>query len=213
MKKIILNFLVIFLIPMSIILIEGCYPNNDISIEDSDVVLTTYNDSVNFKSLSTYYMPDTVLPIVDPSDPSDYENPYQSLMLSTVASNMSAYGYTRVDTTDAKPDVAVVLSVLTTTTVNAGWYYPYWGYGWGYWGGWYYPYYPPVPYYTSYSTGTVIINMFNSDIIGTDTITTQYWAAAANGILESSKNEMIMTKGKAMRASPTAFRGFQWSQG
>ena len=120
MKKIILNFLIVFLIPSSIILIQGCYPNNDISIEDSDVVLTSYNDSVNFASLSTYFMPDTVLPIIDPSDPSDYTNPYQSLMLNTVANNMSAYGYTRVDTANSEPDVAVVLSVLTTTTVNAG---------------------------------------------------------------------------------------------
>ena len=190
MKKIILNFLIVFLIPTSIILIQGCYPNNDISIEDSDVVLTTYNDSVNFASLSTYFMPDTVLPIVDPSDPEDYTNPYQTLMLNTVADNMSAYGYTRVDTTNNTPDVAVVISVLKTTTVNAGWYYPYWGYGWGYWGGLYYPYYPPVPYYTSYSTGTVVINMFNRQIIGSDTITTQYWTAAANGILESSTSDM-----------------------
>jgi len=189
MKKIILNFLIIFLIPTSIILIEGCYPNNDITIEDSDVVLTSYNDSVNFTSLKTYYMPDTVLPIVDPNaDPEDYKNPYEDLMLNTVKTNMDDYGYIRVITPeDTIPDVAVVISVLKTTTVNAGWYYPY--YGWGYWG-WYYPYYPPVPYYTSYSTGTVVINMFNRDIIGSDTITTQYWAAAANGILESSTSDM-----------------------
>lgn len=190
MKKIVLNFLLIFLIPTSVILIEGCYPNNDISIEDSDIVYTIYNDSVNFGSLNTYFMPDTVLPIIDPDDPEDYENPYQSLMLNTVASNMSAYGYTRVvATTGDTPDVAVVLSVVTTTTVNAGWYYPYWGYGWGYWG-WYYPYYPPVPYYTSYSTGTLVINMFNRKIDGNDTITTEYWSAASNGILESSTSDM-----------------------
>lgn len=190
MKKIILNFLIVFLIPTSIVLIQGCYPNNDISIEDSDVVLTSFNDSINFGSLSTYYMPDTVLPIVDPSDPEDYTNPYESLMLNTVASNMASYGYSRVDTTDAEPDVAVVISVLETTTVNAGWYYPYWGYGWGYWGGYYPPYYPPVPYYTSYSTGTILINMFNRKIQGADTITTQYWSAAANGILENNTSDM-----------------------
>jgi len=195
MKKIILNFLVVFLIPASIILIEGCYPNNDITIEDSDIVLTSYNDSIDFKSLSTYFMPDTVLPIVNPDDPEDYVNPYQSLMLSTVASNMAAYGYTRVDTTNAEPpSVAVVISVLKTTTVNAGWYYPYWGYGWGwgggYWGGYYPPYYPPTAYYTSYTTGTVVINMFNRKIVGNDTITTQFWSAASNGIVESSTSDM-----------------------
>ena len=190
MKKIILSFLAIFLIPTSVILIEGCYPNNDITIEDSDIVFTTYNDSVNYGALSTYFMPDTVLPIVDPDDPEDYSNPYQSLMLNTVASNMAAYGYTRVDTTGNTPDVAVVLSVVTTTNVNVGWYYPYWGYGWGYWGGWYYPYYPPIPYYTSYTTGTLVINMFHRQIVGTDTITTQYWSAASNGILESSTSNM-----------------------
>lgn len=192
MKKIILNFLVIFLIPTSIIMIEGCYPNNDITIADSDVVLTTFNDSINFASLGTYYMPDTVLPIIDPDDTDEYENPYQALMLSTVANNMAAYGYTRVTDTVGvdKPDVAVVISVLTTTTVNAGWYYPYWG--WGYWG-WYYPYYPPSGYYYSYTTGTVVISMFNPEdytVSGSDTITTQYWTAASNGILESGATAM-----------------------
>jgi len=192
MKKIILNFLIIFLIPTSIVLIEGCYPNNDITIADSDVVLTSYNDSVNFASLGTYYMPDTVVPIMDPSDPTDYKNPYQTLMLQTVASNMAAFGYQRIDNVPGGPqaDVAVVLSVMTTTTVNAGWYYPY--YGWGYWG-WYYPYYPPQPYYTSYTTGTLLINMFNPEdytISGTDTTAVNYWAAASNGILESGATAM-----------------------
>ena len=32
--------------------------------------------------------------------------------------------------------------------------------------------------------------MFNRQIIGSDTITTQYWTAAANGILESSTSDM-----------------------
>ena len=32
--------------------------------------------------------------------------------------------------------------------------------------------------------------MFNRKINGSDTISTQYWAAAANGILESSTSDM-----------------------
>jgi hypothetical protein len=192
MKKIILNFLVIFLIPTSIVLIEGCYPNNDITIADSDVVLTSFNDSVPFTNLKTYYMPDTVVPFVDPNSPDEYKNPYQAIMLSTVASNMASYGYQRIDNLPGGPtaDVVVVLSVMTTTTVNAGWYYPY--YGWGYWG-WYYPYFPPQAYYTSYSTGTLLINMFNPEdytISGADTTAVNYWAAVSNGILESGATAM-----------------------
>jgi|WetSurMetagenome_2_1015567.scaffolds.fasta_scaffold557695_1 hypothetical protein len=190
MKKIILTFLVIFLIPASIVLIQGCYPHNDITIAESDVVLTSFNDSVNFSSLKTYYMPDTVLPILDPTNPADFTNPFQAIMLSTVASNMAAYGYERItDTTIVtKPDVAVVISILTTTrTFIRGWYYPSWA--WGFWG-WYNPSFPPVPWFGSFTTGTVIISMYDRDIIGADTITTQYWSATSNGILQSGATAM-----------------------
>jgi len=39
----------------------GCYPDNTLTPSQSDVVMTGYNDSVNFQSLHTYYMPDTIL--------------------------------------------------------------------------------------------------------------------------------------------------------
>jgi hypothetical protein len=169
---------------------EGCYPNNDLTISDSDVVLTSYNDEINFNSLTTYYMPDTVLPIFEPGTVTDVDNPYQETMLDAVARNMDSYGYTRVLSPANTADVAVVLSVMTSTTVSSGWYYPY--YGWGYWG-WYYPYYPPTTYYVSYTTGTVVIEMFdpeNYTIEGSDTIVKRYWTVAMNGILESSTTDM-----------------------
>jgi hypothetical protein len=105
---------------------------------------------------------------------------------------LEAFGYTRIGNVPGgpKPDVAVMLSVTTSTTINAGWYYPY--YGWGYWG-WYYPYYPAQPYYTSYTTGTLLINMFNPEdytISGNDTTVVNYWSAASNGVLESSTSDM-----------------------
>lgn len=185
------------LIPISIVMLHGCYPYEDVTLSDSDVVITHFNDEINFDNYKTYYMPNRVYPIYDSNaiNP-DTANPYQQLMLNTVEANMAAYGYTRVfgPVADVNPDVAVIMAVVKSTTISVGYYYPYYPYsGWGYWG-WYYPYYPPVPYYTSYTTGTVLIEMIdpvNYTISNKgDTIPTNCWTAAINGILESSTSDM-----------------------
>jgi uncharacterized protein DUF4136 len=210
-----------------IALLSSCYPNDNLSISETDVVMTGYYDSVDFTKLKTYYMSDTVYPVRDDtSDHSLIES--NDLIIKTIADNMTAYGYTRItDTTEDVPDVRISSASITITTVSVGWWYPYypgWGWGWGY--GWkkstsrdtdyYYPgypgYYPPgywwgYPYYSSYTTGTLLMEMANPldyIVFEGDTVTPIYWASGINGVLSSGSDDNRIVSGinKAFELSP-----------
>lgn len=233
MKNWFLNFLIAFTFLLGIVLIQGCYPNESISISETDIVLTGHIDSTgdfDFDNFSTYYLPDTVFPVRD--DTTDKSPvPNSALILSDIQKNMTAYGYTRVyyhDTITDPPDLMMAVAAISVTTVSVGWWYPYypgWGWGWGwykksssardidyYYGG--YPgYYPPgwgwggVPYYSSYTTGTILMEMTNPEdyrIVLGDTVTPLYWAGAVNGVLSSGSDASRITRGidQAFEQSP-----------
>ena len=193
-----------------IALLEGCYPNDSISTSETDIVLTGYYDSVDFKSLKTYYMPDTIFTIREDTtdkDPIPNEQDY----LDAVASNLKTLGYERIAEVDSAnpPDVMVSVAGILVTNVTVGWWYPYypgWGWGWywksssaerstDYWYPYYPGYYPPgwgwggIPYYSSYTTGTLLMEMSDPDdirVIDNDTVVPLYWAGALNGVMSSS---------------------------
>lgn len=217
MNKLFLKLVAILVIPLGITMLQGCYPNDDLSYNDTDVVLTFYNDSVDFKTLSTYYMLDTVYILDDTDEPEPMEDP--SAILNAIASNMATAGYTRInESSPDKPDVVVMAGAFTSTTVSVGWYYPYWGWGgWWYWGaergtnywGGYYPGwgYGGMPYYTSYTTGTVVMDMVNPDdydVIAGDTLVRVYWNAGIQGVLSGGSTDTRVKKGidQAFTQSP-----------
>ena len=41
-------------------LLSGCYPNDDLTNSESDIVKTNYSDTVDFSRISTYYLHDTI---------------------------------------------------------------------------------------------------------------------------------------------------------
>lgn len=229
MKRWLINLSLVLLFPSGIFLLDGCYPNDTLSVDQTDIMFTGYYDSVNFQSLSTYFMPDTVFVIRD--DTTD-KTPLadQDLILNTITKNMSAYGYQRIIDLDTAnpPDVELTATAIITTNVQVGWWYPYypgWGWGWWYWkksadaghksADYYwdcyycYPgYYPPgwgwgYPYYTSYTTGTLILHMANpldyriidndGDGQANDTVVPVYWAGAAQGVVGSGSNTSRIT--------------------
>lgn len=228
MKNWFLYLAITLVLPLGILILDGCYPNDSLSADQTDIVLTGSYDSVDFKSLSTYYMPDTVYPVrEDTTDKSPIKN--QDLILKTIESNMTANGYTRMyysDTAAKTPDVMIVASAIIVTNIQIGWWYPYypgWGWGWGwyksgsrntdYWYGGWWGYYPPgwgwggIPYYTSYTTGTLLMEMSNPDdfrVVDNDTVVPIYWAGALNGVLTGSSNSSRITRGinKAFEQSP-----------
>ncbi|MEJ2593955.1 MAG: DUF4136 domain-containing protein [bacterium] len=212
--------LLLMLLFGGIMLLDGCYPNDSISVDQSDIVLTGRYDSVDFQTLKTYYMPDTVFPVrEDTTDKSPVPN--QDFILQTIESNMSAYGYQRVyyDENAQNPDVMLAVSGILVTTVSVGWWYPYypgWGWGWGwykkgdasrdldYWYGGWWGYYPPgwgwgsVPYYSSYTTGTLLIEMSNPEdfrVIDGDTVVPIYWAAGLNGVASGGSDQSRIGNG------------------
>lgn len=217
MRKWLFNLSLTLILPLGIILLDGCYPNDAISVGETDIVLTGYYDSVNFKTLKTYYLPDTVFPVRD--DTTDKSPvPNSDLILNEIEMNMQGYGYTRVfpGNNVEDPDLMFTVVAISTTTVSVGWWYPYypgWGWGWyknssanrgtDYWYG--YPgYYPPgwgwggVPYYSSYTTGTLLMEMSNPAdyrIIDNDTVVPMYWAGGVQGVLSSGSNTSRITNG------------------
>ena len=222
MKKWLLNLSLVLVFPLGIALLDGCYPQDSLSISETDIVMTAYNDSVGFTTLKTYFMSDTVFPIRDDTtDHSLIDN--NDLIIQTIASNMANYGYTRVDAAyDGVPDVSVSSISIAVTTVSVGWWYPYypgWGWGWGWYKSsretnYYYPgypgYYPPgwgIPYYSSYTTGTLLMRMadpLDIRIIDGDTVVPIYWAGALNGVLSSGSDASRITNAinQAFEQSP-----------
>ncbi len=204
-KKPITHFMLAAALLLGLTFLASCYPDDSLSISETDVVFTNYYDSVHdlFKNYTLYYMPDTVYNIDTSKNAKKIEN--QALILSDIASNMANMGYTRITNQDTTvtPHLVLLASGIINNKVSVYYWYPYygWNWGWGYWNdyGWGYPgYYPPVPYYSSYTTGTLRIEMFNPDdtrIVKSDTIHPVYWTAGINRVLEGSSITDRITKG------------------
>ena len=220
-KRFSISILLAFALPIGMLMLSSCYPDDNLTTSQTDVIMTGYYDSVDFTTLKTYYMSDTVFPMRE--DTSDHSLiKYNDDIIAAIASNMAKYGYTRVfDTLSGFPDVKIASSAITVKNINIYYpSYPYWGWGWGW--GWkssprsaeyYYPGYPGYnppgywpPYYTSYTTGTLLIEMADpSDyrVVNNDTVTPVYWGAGINGVLSGSdKNRIIELIDKSFELSP-----------
>lgn len=204
MKKRTLTILTIF----SAILLAGCYPQGAEYVEDLDVVITKHNEKYDFSAKSTYAMPDKIVKVtgnkVEGDNPEFIPDIYAGPILSRIATNMEAMGWTKIDMpldeSDPQPDVLLLPAAWETTSTYYYYDYWYWWYG-GYYPYW--PYYPPV-YYSSYTTGTLFWTLIDPDETdGTGTPIRQ-WAAASNGLLSYSFDATRINKAidQAFNQSP-----------
>lgn len=162
----------------------SCYPGGPENIADTDLVFTYYDQSADFGSVRTFFMADQVF-VREGSEAT--EDSFDSLILSDVARNMEALGYTRVaDPQTNAPDSAVIVSKTRSEYTWVGWvpgypWYPGWGYpGWGWYGPWY-------PVSGSYSTGTVFIELASVDDVNVpEQQVNASWAGVINGVLGSN---------------------------
>ena len=176
-------------------LLWGCYPNGADYVDELDIVYSVYDEAYDFASQGTYSLPDQIVKITGKEgEPPEYvKDEYAIPMLQQIEDNMDALGWTKVDVAD-DPDVQLLPAAWTSTTifVSGGyggywcWYYPYYCGG----GGWYYPY----PVYTSYTTGTLLMNMVDPNLESTDGNKQLVWTSAINGLLEGSFNLARITK-------------------
>jgi hypothetical protein len=180
-------------------LLHGCYPSDSVSYSDLDIVTTAYDTEFDFPETKTWYLYDSIVHLKDTLNPSnnvDLSREFDDLILDRIADNMDNYGYTReLDPEANPPDLVFTVSVMATKNFLVYNYYPwyYWDWGWGwyykssnYWG-YYYPPYWGGTYVTSYTVGTLIMNMYDvrNATAETDSIP-KVWNGDINGLLGSS---------------------------
>jgi hypothetical protein len=205
MKKLkprqIITWALIFTLP---VLIISCYPDGPQVTEDLDLVGTMHDPEFNFKGVTTYSIPDTVIHITGEDDKEeDIDRSFDELILTTTKTNMDALGYQWMEFDTLNPaDVVMLASVVSTTNsgiaYDPGWWWGYWGYwpGWGGypgypgWGpGWGYGYPWGYPIYYSYSTGSIFLTMINPLDFDPDNETIGVvWTAALNGLASGNKD-------------------------
>lgn len=195
--------------------LTSCYPGGAEYTTDTDLIITNYDENINFGSIQTYYLSDSIQHIVE--DGSEPGTTFDSYIINELERNFSNIGWERADSTFAEPDVAVVVTLAEVTNYNV-YSYPWYG-GWGggwywkstdYWGypgyGWGYP-----PYYgsyvTSYTTGTIYWRLFDPRKTDEETETIYVeWEGALNGLLgttsSTTKNRITSGVDQAFKQSP-----------
>ncbi len=181
------SFLALFVVS-----IEACTPSDLDYISDYDVVYTNYDKQFNFTGINTYFMPDSVVHVVPPGEDADHR--FDAQILATLKANLDALGWTRLAVDGGnKADVVVLPLANKTAYASCAYYcwYCYWGWypGWGYyppiWGpGWGWGY-PADIVCTTYSTGTVAVNITNPNTAADDKLPV-VWMGIMNGLLEGS---------------------------
>lgn len=166
----------------SMVLLQACFPFGPEDIEDFDIVGTFYDENVNFSTFKSYAMPDTIAK-VENSGVSSEKGQYDDLILSQVAANMTAAGYTRVND-PAQADMLLTLVISRKDNAlednyDYGDYYgdDYDGYGSG-------------GYYNSgtdyqLETGTLIMNLADHKDQSGSTRPSM-WVGMINGVTEQS---------------------------
>ena len=180
---------------LAIITLYSCFPGDDLSVEEYDIVATDFMPVYFANNAPTkYFMPDTVGQIgINPGEATNLTREQMDFILSQVERNFDELGYERiVDALEADnlPDVIVTVNQLTVTTVGVG-CLPWWG-----WWGWY-PWYPGwgwgpgycyPAYGYSYTTGTVTIDMLSpTESSNSDNLFNRVWEAGINGLLRSTE--------------------------
>jgi len=162
-------------------------PTSDRLLEDL-VIYTKYDTSIKFNQFKTFSIVDSIA-YISPTDSGKVLDADAQAVLNQITQNMTSRGYVLVNK-NQNPDLGI--NVAAVKNINVQVYYPgwYWGYPgyfppW-YWGGggYYYPYYPT--YITSYSTGTLLIEMVDLKNVTPDGKMYIRWNAYIRALLTNS---------------------------
>jgi hypothetical protein len=190
-------------------LFASCYPGDQLTVEEADVVVTLFDDTADFASLRSYAMPDSIIHLVDGDAEDTITRDFDDEILAQVVSNMGAVGFTREgDPADA--DVLLLVAIAVNEQIGYtgypwgghwGWYYPYPpGFGWGW-----YPWYGGGSSIYMYRTGTIFMQMLDpARADSTEAKVPTIWIGALNGIVEGDNIEERIMDGitQAFAQSP-----------
>lgn len=187
------------------------YPDSETRVEDLDIVVTHFDPGNDFSQNRKYSVSNEVIEVDDDTTHLPVEVPNSDLIISQIIANMDALGYDKVDE-NADPDVRIMVTASDQTNYFYYYYYDYWYYwyggGWYGWGGWWgYPccyYYPPAyPVVESYTTGTLMMQMFQiKGVTQGDTIKLA-WTGVVNGLLDEDTQSNL--KARIKRSIDEAF--------
>jgi hypothetical protein len=165
-------------------------PNADELLNDM-VVVTNYDQSVNFADFPTYTMPlDSVGLITNESTMDWLTDDFATLVTGSVRRNLNNTGRTRVEK-DQSPALAINVYVVKNVQMYQNVIYPnYYGGGYGgYYGGYYgYPGYYNYPQVVNYQTQTAILIIEFVDLLNLDPVSHEarvIWAANIGDIINS----------------------------
>jgi hypothetical protein len=153
----------------------SCFPGDEITAADTDIVATFFDKEVNFSTKLTYAIRDSITRLDEEGNPTDETGPYDDDVIQKIKTKLENAGFDLV-VNPADADVIVLVFANKSTWVSGGcysswysWYYPY--YGWCY------------PVYYTYETGSLLIAMLDPNYTEQKSA---LWVAAINGIMEDT---------------------------
>ena len=153
----------------------SCYPGEELTPADTDLVATFFDKEANFSTKLTYAIRDSVTRLDENGNPVFETGPYDQQGINRIKTNLNNAGFTEA-ANPADADVIVITFANNSTWVSGGCY--------SWWYSWYYPYYGwCYPVYYTYETGTMLIVMLDAKATEQKNA---LWVAAINGILEDT---------------------------
>lgn len=181
------NFLAIAILISFAGILSSCYYDYGIDSENSNIVVTGYDNTYPFNTINRYILDTTVNKIGDQT----LTNAYNSTIINTTRANLNNLGWTEASLADSLAnDVVRVSTGITTTTYTVD-YNDYYWYGGGYYWG-YPPYYGGYSY--SYTTGSVIIAMADQKNKNGDQLPV-IWSGILNGPVGQTNPNSLITEG------------------
>ena len=152
--------------------LSGCYPDKIDYVDEYDLAATHYDEDVDFSSYNTFSVIDTIVHLTeDGEDDPNFSRDHDEFIIDLVRQNMRDLGFTENENPDSlnQPDIILFCEALSSENYSY-YYYDYWSWypGWNWWYPGYpgypgYPWYPSYPWYpgyvSSYTTGTLMIEM------------------------------------------------------
>ena len=173
---------------VTFIIITGCRKSPDFDqLSYEFTVSTSVDKTANFANYKKYFLSDTVRYIGGVGSDSFLVGANAALLTSAVKTNMAARGYNPVGR-NANPDLGLILTAVKDLNVVIEYYPGWWDpwYGGCYWYYYCYGYYYPWSTVYTYTTGTVMLNMYDLKNAGADHQIRALWNITALGALGST---------------------------
>ncbi len=176
-------------------LVSACSwgPGNLDETRDQILTIARKTEAVDFSKFSSFAVTDSITVVNDGVKVRLNDNT-ANLIIAQVVVNMNKYGYTQVQP-DEDPDLLVDIAYIQRS--NTYMYPGYWT-DWDWWWNWYgYPWYGWDPYYpyqmpvfiSSYTTGSVVIEVADVVNVATESTVPIVWHGLVREILNGNHTQ------------------------